>query len=118
MVAIISCPSECKLREVARTHDKTAQLVAEVHEQLCALASLRVLVGDIMDCSIVADVLEVLCDGLCNIDFTQGDTKTLHEGECVVIGAVGGTEARHRDADDTLTVVAQLVEHLHTDEQG
>ena len=70
-----------------------------------------------MNGSVVAYVLEVLEDGLADIDFADGDAQTLHESEGVLIGAVGGAEARHRDADDVLAVIAQLVERAHSDEQ-
>ena len=66
---------------------------------------------------IVADVLEMLGDGLGNTDLAYGDAQRLHQLQGVIIRAVGGAEAGHGDADDAAAVEAQLVESLHGDKQ-
>ena len=49
VVAIVGTPAEGKLREVTSADDDAACLVAHVHEYLCALASLTVLVSHVMN---------------------------------------------------------------------
>ena len=66
---------------------------------------------------VVADVFKVLGDSLGDAYLADRHLQGLHQFHCVVVGTVGGAEARHRDADDTLTVEAQLVEGLHRHEQ-
>ena len=48
VVAIVCGPSECQLREVARTYDDGVLAVGHVHEQLGALAGLAVLIRGVV----------------------------------------------------------------------
>ena len=66
----------------------------------------------------MSDVLEVLRDTLGDADLTDGHSQGIHQADGIVIGTVSGTEARHGDADDTFSVHAELVESLHTNQQG
>ena len=61
----------------------------------------------------MADILEMLSDSLGDTYLTDGDAKSLHEFDGIVICTVGSTESRHRYSDDSLTVEAQLVESLY-----
>ena len=64
MVAVIGSPAQSKLGKVARTDYDTALLVCNVHEDLCTLSCLRILISNIVDIHIVSDVLEVLCNAV------------------------------------------------------
>ena len=104
MVAIIGSPTKCQLRQVACTYHDGVLLVGHIHQNLCALAGLRVLVGDIVNRSIVIDITEVLGYSCGNTDFANGNTQGFHQLQGIVIGTVGGTETRHGDTHDALTV--------------
>ena len=67
---------------------------------------------------VVPDVLEMLSDGLDNADFTLLDLQQRHQLQGVLVGAVGGSEARHRDADNAVAVEAEFVERPDGDQQG
>ena len=118
MVAVIGGPSQRQLRQVARTHHESAQLIAEVHQNLRTLTSLTVLVGHVMDIRVVADVLEMLRHRLGNAYLAHGDAQALHQADGIAIGAAGGAKARHGDANDALAVVAQFIEGLYAYQQG
>ena len=117
VVAVVCCPSEGEFREVAGTYNESSELVAEVHKDLRALTSLRILVGDVVNGGVVTYVLEVLEYGLRNVYLANGDAESLHEFQGVLVGAVGGSEARHCDAHDALSRQSQFVEGLHADQQ-
>ena len=106
-----------QLRQVTGTHHDTVYLIGHIHQDLRTLASLTVLIGDIMHFSIMTDILEMLCDSLGNTDLTDGDVQGLHQCHRIVIGAVGRAEAWHRDANDALATDAELIKRLHRDKQ-
>ena len=118
MVAVVGSPAESQLRQVAGTHDDGVLLIGNVHQYLGTLAGLGIFVGGIVDHRIVADVLEVLGDGLGYAYLANGHSQLLHQLQGVLMRAVGCAEAGHGDADDTPPVKAQLVESLDRDKQG
>ena len=63
-------------------------------------------------------ILEMLGNGLGNADFTNGDAKSLHEFDGIVVCTVGSTESRHRDTNDSLTFEAEFIECLNSYEKG
>ena len=67
---------------------------------------------------ILADILEMLVNGLGNADLTDGDIQCLHQLQSIAIGTVCGSETWHRDTNDTLAVDAKLIEGFHRDKQG
>ena len=91
--------------------------IRNIHKNLRALACLAVLIGHVMNVYVVANVFEMLRHAVADAYLTNGDAKCLHERHGVVVSAVGGTEARHGDADDTTAVKTELVKGLHTHEQ-
>ena len=60
LVTVVRSPTKRQLREVARANDHAAHLVSDVHQDLRALASLGVLVHNIVNVLVVADVGKVL----------------------------------------------------------
>ena len=118
MVTVIRCPSESQLREVTSTYHNGVALVGEVHENLCTLASLRILISGIVDRGIVTDVLKMLSDGLGNGYLHLRNTQRLHQRSGIVVRAVRGAETWHRDTDYSFAVQSQLVECAHADQQG
>lgn len=79
---------------------------------------LTVLVSHVMYVDVVADVLKVLRYALGYRYFAYGNAEALHERDSIVVSTVGSAESRHRNANNTLTVVVQLVECLDTYQQG
>ena len=118
VVAIIGGPAQRQFGEVASTHHQCVELVGEVHEYLCTLSGLRILVGGVMGFHIVADILEMLLHGLGDGDFHLRDAQLLHQGDSILVGAVAGAEAWHGDTHNTLAVVAQLIEGPDTHQQS
>ena len=118
VVAVIGSPAQRQFRQVAGADNQRIQLVSQVHQYLCAFASLRVLVGGIVDVSVVTDVLEVLghslCDGYLHLRYAQ----RLHQRRCIVVGAVGSTESGHGHPNDSLAVQSHLVEGTDAHQQG
>ena len=112
VVAIISSPTKCQLREVARSYHHTTHLIGQVHQDLGTLTCLRVLVGHVMHIHIMPDVLEMLSHRLGNADFPDRDTQALHQGHGIVVSTISGTETWHGDTDDTLAIHAQLIKSL------
>ena len=118
VVAVVGGPSKCQFAEVACTHDEAVHLVGSIHENLCPLASLTVLVGDVVLVCLVPDVGKVLQASLLDADFADGNAQELHEVDGIGVGAVCRAEARHCDAHHSAAVQAELVEGADADEQG
>ena len=68
MVAVEGTPAESQLGEVTRTDDGAFILIRQVHEDLRALTSLRILEDDVLHLGIVPDSSEVLHTSLGDID--------------------------------------------------
>ena len=117
MVAVVGGPTERELAEVARADDHAALFVGDVHKDLGALARLGVLVGDVVDRLVMADVGKVQAHGVADIDLAQVGAERLGELGGVVVGAVGRAEAGHGHADDAGAVDAQKVEGARCHEQ-
>ena len=104
MVAIIRGPSQSQFGEVASTHHQTIHLIGHIHQYLRTLTGLTVLIGYVMHTGIVTDILEMLLHRLGDADLADSDSQGLHQCHRIIIGTIGSTESRHRDADDTLAV--------------
>jgi len=48
----------------------------------------------------MTDILEMLFDGLTYADFAHGNAQSPHQFQSVLVGAVGGAETRHGDANN------------------
>ena len=118
VVTVIGTPAQRKLAEVARTDDKSAQLITQIHQDLRAFTSLCILIRSVMYTRIVTYILEMLQYGSRNINFTDCHSKILHECHGILIGTVSGTEPWHGDTYNALTVESQLVKSLGHNEQG
>ena len=66
----------------------------------------------------MTDILEMLGHRLGDADFTDADAKTLHQRDGIIICSIGGSETWHGNTHDATAVHLQLIECLHTDEQG
>ena len=66
VVAVVGGPTECQLREVACAYHQCVAFVGKIHEYLCTLAGLRILIGGIVDGGIVTNILKMLSNGLGN----------------------------------------------------
>ena len=104
VVAVISGPAQGQFTHVASADNESAHLVGHIHKNLSALAGLSVLVGHIMLIHVMADIQEMLGDALGDADFAQGHSQPFHEHKGIVMGAVGGAESGHGDADDAAAV--------------
>ena len=117
MIPVVSSPTKCQLAQIARSDNQSSQLIGQVHQYLCAFARLRILISYVMNLRIMSDVFKMLHHGLGNIDFANGDAKTLHQGYGIVVSAIGRSESRHRHTDDAFAVITEFVESLHADKQ-
>ena len=114
MIATEGAPTQCQFGKVAGADDDGPQFVGEIHEYLRPFAGLTILVGDIANCGVEVDVVEMLGAGIADRNFLHGDTKPFHKGEGIVIGAAGSAEAWHGDTIDATAVVAETVEGADT----
>ena len=69
-----------------------------------------------MHTGILTDVLKVLGYSLGDADFLNGNTKTLHQRDGIVVGSVCGSESRHSDTYDTLSVHFEFIKSFYTNE--
>ena len=118
LVAVVGGPAQGQFRQVSRADDQSALHVGHVHEDLRPFAGLRVFVGGRAVRGVEPDVPEVLHAGLADRDLALRDSQFAHQFQGVAVGSVGGSEARHRDADDAPAVEPQLVERAGGDQQG
>ena len=118
VVGIVSTPSKGEFAEVASTNNKAVTLVGNVHQYLGALTCLTVLISHIVVVEVVANIEEVTDAGFLDADFLDGDVERLHQCHGIVVGAVGGAESWHRDADDLLARTLEQIHGLDTDEEG
>ena len=117
MISIIGSPPERKFREITRTDHHSPELVGEIHENLRAFTSLRVLIRDIMHIRVLSDILKMLKHSLRDVHFADIHTQALHEAHCIAMRTSRRTEARHGDSHDAFAVELELVERLDTNEQ-
>ena len=54
----------------------------------------------------MVDILEVLYAGITDAYLTLGNSQFRHQTHGIGMGAVGSSEAWHRNTDDTLAVIA------------
>ena len=118
VVGVVGCPAQRKLGEVARAHHEAALPVRDVHEDLRALAGLRVLVGHGVVGLVVPDVGKVLAHGRRDGDLSQLTAERLAHGTGVVMRAHGRAKAGHRDGEDARAVKSQQVKRPRAHEQG
>ena len=79
MVAVVGRPAERELREIPRPDDEAVFRVRDVHQNLRALAGLRVFIHDGPVFGIVPDVAEVHVDRLLDIDRREPHAVGLRE---------------------------------------
>ena len=106
LVAIVRCPTKRQLREVARANDHAAHLVGNVHQNLRTLASLGVLVHNIVNVLVVADVGKVLQHRIHNGNLTQVSAERLHQLNSVGVRAIRGAKSRHSHSYNARTVIS------------
>lgn len=93
VVTVVGGPTQGQLGQIARAHDQSTDLIAQVHKDLRTFARLTVLVGYIVHVDVVTDILKVLGNALGNGNFTDTDAKALHKVHGIVISAVGSAES-------------------------
>ena len=118
VITVVGCPSECELREISGSDYDAAGLVGDVHEHLRPLSGLTVLIGNIVNVDVVADVAEVKRNRLVEADLAEGDAELANEGAGVLIGTVGGAEAGHGDGDDAFSWKIQHVKSFYGYQKG
>ena len=69
MVAVVRCPAERQLAQVARADDKAARAVGKVHQLQCAHARLPIFKCGVKHGLTLADVGKVAADRVRNGDF-------------------------------------------------
>ena len=78
VVAVVGGPAQCQFGKVARSHDNSAEFVAQVHENLCAFACLSVFIHHVVHGHVVANVFEMLGYALGDVDFVGGYSQFAH----------------------------------------
>ena len=104
MVAVIRSPAQRQFRQIACSYNNSILAIGDIHQDLCTLAGLRVLIGNIMLLRVLANILKMLGNRLGDANLTDGDAQLLHKRNSIVVRTVGSSEARHRDTDNTVTV--------------
>ncbi|CAB4699141.1 unannotated protein [freshwater metagenome] len=110
VVAVEGHPAECRLAEVAGANHHPTNLVGDIHEDLCSLAGLGVLVHDVVGVRVVTDVVEMGEHGISDRDLPGRGSESGHEPECVLVRPVRGAQAGHGDCLHTRPVDAENVE--------
>ena len=110
VVAIVRRPAERELRKIAGTHHDTILFVGHIHKNLRPLTSLRILVGNILNLRILADIREVLRHSLPDRNLQRRHTQRRHQVGSIRMRPRRRAETRHRDTDNPFPVPAELVE--------
>ena len=118
MISVIGRPPQGKLGEVAGSDHDSSGLVGDVHEYLCPLSRLTVLIGDVVHAYVVTDVAEVKGHRLVEADFPEGDTELADQGAGIPVGPVSSAEAGHGDGDDAFPWKVKHVECLNGYQKG
>ena len=92
-------------------------MVSNVHQDLRALACLAVFVRHIVDRRIMIDIGKVLHYRLGDGNFLERGAQAFNHGNSIVVGAVGGAEARHGYRNDALTGQSKHVESTRRHQQ-
>ena len=117
VVAVVGGPAQRELGQVARADHEAALLIGDIHQDLCTLAGLAVLVGHVAHRLVVADVGEVLAHGVPDGNLAQLGAQGVGQVLRVGVRALRRAEARHRDGQDALAVQPYQVEGARDHEQ-
>ena len=118
LVAAIGAPAQCQFAQVACADHDTIEFVSQIHEDKRADTCLRILVGDVVIVHIMGYVVQVLGSNVADANLAVGDAQLFHEFQCIAVGAVTGTKARHSDAHYLLAVITETIGCLNADEQS
>ena len=80
LIGVIGTPAKGKLGQVSGSDDDGTDFIGIVHQHLCPLACLHILISNVFDLHIMSDV-RIMCDTcILDWDFLHGDAECLHEG--------------------------------------
>ena len=102
VIAVVGGPAQRQLRHIAGPDDHAVLLIGNVHEDLCPLSRLRILIGDIMDIGIMADICKMLFHRPVDADFPQRRPQLMRERHRVGICPVRGSKTWHGHTGDAL----------------
>ncbi|MNI34320.1 hypothetical protein D3C73_883090 [compost metagenome] len=117
MVTVIGTPSEGKLRQIAGADHNAAILVGQIHQDLRSFPGLNVLIGQIVNILVMADILEMLQAGGLDVHYLERSAECLDQADGVVVGTVRCAETRHGDRQHIAGRAAEQLHRPHGDEQ-
>ena len=120
MVAVVGAPAVGELGHVlgADVDAAVGKAVGDVHEDLGALARLRVFVNHVAVLGVVVNVLEVLHDALADVDDAHRRAELLGDDDRVRLRAVGRAEAGHGHGGDGVLRQTHHLRGLGADDDG
>ena len=77
MVAVIGCPAESEFGQIARSDDKPARFVGDIHQHLSAFSRLRIFVSHVGDVFVLTDIFEMASHRFRDINFSESDVRLL-----------------------------------------
>ena len=110
MVAIVRRPAERKLRKITGTHHDTVFLVGHIHKNLRPFACLRILIGNILNLRVLANVGEVLRHSLPDRNLQGCHAQRRHQVGSIRMRSRRRAESRHCDTYNPFPVPAEFVE--------
>ena len=77
MIAVIGCPAESEFGQIARSDDKPARFVGDIHQHLSAFSRLRIFVSHVGDVFALTDIFEMASHRFRDINFSESDVRLL-----------------------------------------
>ena len=117
VIAVVGAPAKRHLGHIAGADDEPVRLVCKIHQNLCPLSGLSVLVGDVMHRRVMADVAEMKIHRLADVDLAERRPDRFGHLAGIPVGPVCRPERRHRHRENVAPVNAKQVERACRDEQ-
>ena len=95
MVAVVRSPAKRQLGQVTGANHQSAALIGKIHKNLCALARLAILIGNIVFFRIMTNIPKMGIDSVDDADFLQRPADALNQRAGIFVGAAGRPKPRH-----------------------
>ena len=118
MVAVVGAPAKCQLREISGSNHESALLVSDIHEYLCSLPRLTVLISDVMHALVLSNIGKMLSHRCSYAYLSAVTAEQSHELCGVVLRPVCRSKSRHGDSHDSCGWKSRILHRLCRNQQS
>ena len=117
MVAVICSPTKYKFRQISGSYHKSVIPVCNIHQNLCSLSCLRILICDILHIYIMLNINKMPLYRLYNRNLFKTCTQALCKFTGIIICPVRSSKARHSHSFYSALIKSQHIKCLYTNQK-